>query len=651
MGNLQICDVVEIKNVRIGNSFLGNYCDLVRNTVLPYQWEILNDRIKGKEPSHAVLNFKIAAGLAQGDFYGEVFQDSDLAKWLEAVACSLEAHPDPELENIADGVIEIIEKAQREDGYLDTYFIIGSQEKRWEDLYECHELYCMGHMTEAAVAYYKATGKRRLLDVMIRCADYIDRCFGRESGKLRGYPGHQEIELALVRLYEVTDCERYLTLSRYFLEERGRFPNYFVNEWKTCRGRRTFKDNTYVGEPNLLYNQSHRSVYEQESAVGHSVRAMYMYSAMADVARITDDAAMYQACQTLWKDVVCRQMYITGAIGSTHTGEAFTFAYDLPNATAYAETCASIGLIFFASRMLQMDIDGVYGDVMERVLYNVIPGSMSLDGKHFFYVNPLEVWPEASEKNPERFHVKPVRQEWFGCACCPPNLARLFTSLGKYLYSSREDTLYIHLFVSSQVTIKTDHGVFRLNISENYPWSGEIDVALEEVPSENAQIAIRIPGWCREWKLFLDGEESAGSVKKGYVWILGGLKAGMRIRLILSMQVELVVADPKVRDDAGKAAIRRGPVIYCLEEIDNGKNLSAIRLDLQSAFCLEEGIDPTSLDTAAVTGGGFRLDEDSWGDELYRPYDVDEKEVTVRAVPYCCWGNRGLGEMMVWIRT
>lgn len=662
---MKINRLTAIRNVAIKDNFWSAYQELVRNTVLPYQWEVLNDRIPEAAPSHAVQNFRIAAGLEEGSFYGEVFQDSDLAKWLEAASYCLESEADSGLEKVIDGIVDIIAAAQQENGYLDTYFTAGRQDKEWTNLYECHEMYCAGHMMEAAVAYYKATGKRKLLDVMCRCCDHISSQFGEEEGKKRGYPGHQEIELALVKLYESTGKEEYLKLACYFLEERGKEPNYFHTEWETIRRKCTFKTDTPTQAPDLFYNQSHRSIYEQDCAVGHSVRAMYMYSAMADVARIEGNEEMYRACRRLWEDVVGRQMYITGAIGATPTGEAFTFAYDLPNETAYAETCASIGLIFFAHRMQRMDMDGVYADVMERALYNVVLGAMSGSGKEFFYVNPLEVWPEASEKNPQRQHVKAVRQKWFGCACCPPNIARLLASLGQYIYSW-EDILYVHLYIAGEGIIETGQGKYRVTQEGNYPWSEEIRLTLHEVPGGKTGIALRIPGWCDNVTVEYNGRSALYRKEKGYAYLEEGGKAGDEIRLTFSMPVELMQANPKVRADAGKVAMQRGPVVYCLEQEDNGENLSALRLDVGSrmeaveqgaGWMKEAGKNPMLSANGlleqipVIIAKGFRIVENNWEGSLYCPYALREEAVTIKAIPYFLWGNRRPGEMLVWVRV
>ena len=368
-----------LNKVKVTDAFWHGYQELVMDTVIPYQEKILNDEIPGVEKSHALANFRIAAGLEEGEFYGMVFQDSDVAKWLEGVAYALEVRPDPELEERADKVIEIIEKAQQDDGYLNTFFTIKEPEHRWQNLQECHELYCAGHMMEAAAAYYEVTGKDRLLHVMERMAEHIEKRFGTEEGKEPGIPGHQEIELGLLRLYEVTGKENYRNLARYFIEQRGKDPDYFVKE-KEKRGWVHFD----MDVNNREYNQVHATVYEQKEAVGHSVRAVYMYTAMAELASLYKDEKLYQACCDLWENMTQKRMYITGGIGSTVDGEAFTIDYDLPNDTVYAETCASIGLVFFARKMLDNVMDGRYADVMERALYNGIISGMQLDGKRFF---------------------------------------------------------------------------------------------------------------------------------------------------------------------------------------------------------------------------------------------------------------------------
>lgn len=642
--------------VAIQDTFWKEYSELVRQTVIPYQWEALNDRIEGAEPSYAIRNFRIAAGLEKGEFGGWVFQDSDLYKWLEAVAYSIGNHPDPKLESIADEVIELIGQAQHEDGYVNTYFTIQEPGKQWTNLYEAHELYCAGHMIEAAVAYYQATGKRSLLDISCRFADLIDRLFGTEPGKIQAYCGHQEIELALVKLYNVTGEQRYLDLSSYFINERGNRPSYFVEEWER-RGRQNIWSQ---GTPNLEVYQSHLPVREQTVAVGHSVRAVYMYTAMADLARLTNDSSLREACERLWINTTRKQMYITGGVGATHLGEAFTFDYDLPNDTVYAETCASIGLIFWARRMLQLEAKSDYADVMERALYNNVLGSMSKDGQHFFYVNPLEVYPDASEKNPDKHHVKPVRQKWFGCSCCPPNVARLLSSLHDYIYDVTDDgkTVYVHLFIGSELQWVTGDGLqVTVHQRSELPWQGKVEfsisLAANDAKAAPFEIALRIPQWFQSQDplLRINGEPQHYRKHSGYAKMERAWSDGDTVEWLLPLETQLIAAHPLIRSDAGKAAIQRGPLVYCLEQVDNGSPLSSL------SFAEEPEL--REHETPELLGGcitlevdGLLVDESAWlENQPYKRLHKNVKPVQLTAIPYYLWGNRQAGEMNVWLRT
>ncbi|WP_438350084.1 glycoside hydrolase family 127 protein [Paenibacillus sp. FA6] len=645
--------VLPLRNVRIEDQFWSKYGELIRDVVIPYQWDALNDRIADAEPSYAIRNFRIAAGQEVGQFGGFVFQDSDLAKWLEAVAYSLTTLKDPSLERIADEAIDLIADAQQEDGYINTYFTIKAPDKRWSNLADCHELYVAGHMIEAAVAYYEATGKRKFLDVVSCFADYIDTVFGIEDGKIKGYDGHQEIELALVKLYKVTGQEKYLRLSQYFLDQRGQEPNFFVEEWE-ARGQIPFWPGQSVGpasRPNLKYNQSYTPVREQKEAHGHAVRAVYMYTAMADVAAQTGDEGLLQACRTLWDNIVDKQMYITGGIGSTHHGEAFTFDYDLPNDTIYAETCASIGLIFFAQRMLQIESNSKYADVIERALYNNVIGSMSLDGKHYFYVNPLEVWPKASEGNPGKHHVKSVRQKWFGCSCCPPNVARLVASLGEYIYSVSDTELVVNQYIGGVASATIGGQNLEIRQETNYPWDGRIKIELTPENEHTFTLGLRIPDWCQHATLRINDEECPLSdiMRDGYARVERTWKAGDIVQLDLAMDVQLIQSHPQLRVNAGKVAIQRGPLVYCVEEFDNDAPLASITVLTDQP--LSARFDSDLLGGMMIIEGDALLDEQGdWGNELYRPLKTVTRPVKLRAIPYNSWGNREAGEMSVWIR-
>ncbi|MFS0723194.1 glycoside hydrolase family 127 protein [Paenibacillus sp. 1P07SE] len=640
---------IPLKQVRIRDDFWSAYDALVKETVIPYQWEALHDRIQGAEPSYAIRNFRIAAGREQGEYGGMVFQDSDVAKWLEAVGYALALHPDAELERRADETIDLIAEAQQPDGYLNTFYTVKEPGNRWTNLLDCHEMYCAGHMIEAAVAYYEATGKRKLLEVVCRFADHIDERFGPGPGQIRGYDGHQEVELALVKLYRATGEERYLRLAEFFINERGAEPQFFVQEWED-RGRIGHWTKGPSGTPNLAYHQAHEPVREQSVAVGHAVRAVYMYTGMADLALHTGDEALLEACRRLWHNTVHKQMYITGGIGSTFHGEAFTFDYDLPNETNYSETCASVGLIFWAKRMLQLEAKGEYADVMERALYNTVIAGMAADGKHYFYVNPMEVWPEASEKNPGRRHVKAVRQAWYGCSCCPPNVARLIASLGEYIYTASQDTIYTHLYIGSEASLQLSLGEVRLQMESGYPWNGAVKLSVQPEQAGTFTIACRVPGWADGMTLTVNGEQVSANVRDGYAYITRQWQAGDTLLLDAEMKPVRLYAHPRVRANAGKVALQRGPLVYCLEEQDNQEVLASVILPRESALSEHtEPLLPGGLVT--LTAEAQAELESDWQGQLYREAPKQTKRLDVKAVPYYAWGNRKPGEMQVWIRT
>lgn len=639
--------MVPLDEISIQDNFWKEYMELVRNHVIPYQWDALNDRIEGAEPSYCMSNFRVAAGLEEGRFQGMVFQDSDAYKWLEAVAYSLMWHPDAELEATADGAIDIISAAQQPDGYLDTYYILNGLENRFTNLMDHHELYCLGHMVEAAVAYYKATGKRKFLDTAIRYADCIYENIGIGSGKIPGYPGHEVAEMALVALYEITGERRHLELAKYFVDQRGQEPLYFAKEREENGNPFAWKDSYYQDQ----YYQAGKPVRKQDRAEGHAVRAVYLYTGMAEVASATEDAELFQACQRIWDNIVEKQMYVTGAIGSSQYGEAFTFDYDLPNDTVYAETCAAIGLIFFARRMFEITRDSRYADVMERCLYNGVISGMSLDGKKFFYVNPLEVVPEASEKDFYKKHVKVERQKWFGCACCPPNVARLLSSIGGYAYEYNEEEIFMNLFIGGEIEAVLGGNKNHFTVETAYPWNGDVKIVVENENDSTFTYAIRVPGWCRRSSLKVNGESVECPAKKGYLRLERCWKSGDEVVFSMDMPVELIAANPKVREDIGKVAVMRGPVVYCLEEADNGDQLQEIYLDETPEFAVkyEENL---LKGIVTLTTEGKRLSEDDWSEEtLYKAYTGRKFEKQIlKFIPYYAWTNRTPGEMLVWVR-
>ncbi len=576
-----------------------------------------------------------------------IFWDSDVGKWIEAAAYSLATCPDKALERKVDRVIDVLADGQCDDGYLNSFFTRVEPDKRWTNLRDCHELYCAGHLTEAAVAYYEATGKRKLLDVMCRYVDYIDSVFGPRRGQMKGYPGHEEIELALVKLYHVTGRQRYLALSKFFIDRRGATPHYYDRE-ATARGDdpKTWHFTSYT------YNQSHLPVREQKEVVGHAVRACYLYAGMADVAGETGDRTLLAACKRLWKNVTQRRMYIHGGIGPTCRNEGFTADYDLPNETAYAETCAAIALVFFAHRMVQIDPNAAYADVMERALYNNVLAGVSQDGKAFFYGNPLSAYPGVTPNRgarPGRDHYR--RSAWFGCACCPPNLARMLASLGQYIYSSARNQAWVHLYAGGLAKLDVGPQTVMLETRTRYPWDGLVRVTVQPETPATFTLALRIPGWCRGARLTVNGKAvRLGPITvKGYAKVKRLWAKGDRVELVLPMPVERIEAHPKVRQDRGAVVLQRGPVVYCLEQVDNGPDLRGIVLPREAK--LTARMDPKLFGgVGVITGKAVRYEAGKWTGGLYRPAASKRRAAPIKAIPYFLWANRARGEMLVWIR-
>ncbi|MGF7143018.1 hypothetical protein HNQ56_001440 [Anaerotaenia torta] len=635
---------VDIKNIKIRDEFWSSRQKLVKEVVIPYQEKILNDEIPGVEKSHALANFRIAAGLEEGEFYGMVFQDSDVAKWLEGVAYSLAVSPDPELEARADAVIDVIEQAQQADGYLNTYFTIKEPEHRWQNLHECHELYCAGHMMEAAAAYCEATGKDKLLKVMERMADHIDGLFG--PGKRTGIPGHQEIEIGLMRLYHITGKEKYRNLAQYFIDERGKNPDFFKEEAKERGGWTHFG----LNPADTKYNQSFAPVREQKTAEGHSVRAVYMYTAMADLAGRTGDRELFNACDALWDNITGKRMYLTGGIGSTVEGEAFSIDYDLPNDSIYGETCASIGLVFFAKKMLDIKPDNKYADVMERALYNGIISGMQLDGKRFFYVNPLEVNPGVSGILHGYKHVLPERPGWYACACCPPNVVRLLMSLGKYAWSEAEDTIYSHLFVGGEADLKQAS----IKVESKYPWEGKVAYTVKpKAGMEEFTLVIRIPSYVGKKSVKLGREELRQGVlydgiseENGYLYLKRNWKAGDRVEIIFDMPVRRVRCNTKVRSNTGHVALMRGPLVYCFEGADHDGDIQELWIPEEAGITAKPGEKEPFAGMVTLELTGIRLTSH---DVLYTEENPQARNEAMKAIPYFAWGNRGLNQMRVWM--
>lgn len=631
-----------LKALRIDDSFWNRYTELVTKEIIPYQYDSLWDRIPDVEPSRCIRNLRIAAGLEEGDFHGHVFQDTDLAKWLEAVAYSLSYMPDAQLEKTADEMIDLLGMAQRENGYLNSYFTIRHPGKYYCNLKEGHELYTAGHLIEAAVAYYQVTGKDKFLKIMCRCADHIIQVF-HSPGYEDAVPGHEEIELALCKLAEVTGKDEYRAMAYEFVNRRGT-TDYLSTEHK----RERFVDCWYDRNQYLpQYGQAHLPVRQQTTAEGHAVRALYLYSAMADLAGSYEDAELLAACERLYDNIVKKRMYITGGVGSSGILERFTTDYDLPNDTNYSESCASIALAMFCRRMAKITGEAKYIDTAELALMNTVLAGVAMDGKSFFYVNPLEVVPAACMSATDKNHVKPIRQKWFGCACCPPNIARTLASLGEYLFFQGENDLWVNLFVSGDYSVKLGDTPVRMCVRSGFPNEGSVSITLTAEEGElKGSLKLRIPDYAEHPVFCLNGMDIQPENDRGYAVVpLEGSGAAVDYRF--QMPACLIYANPKVPSDAGKCAVKKGPLVYCLEQADNGENLASLVID--STLPLEEGIDGNLFGgTLAVTAKGWRL---SWQDEnLYRAAPPQVEPCELKFVPYCFWGNRKPGEMAVWVK-
>ena len=545
-----------------------------------------------------------------------IFWDSDVAKWIEGAAYILNAHADQSVEDIIEKVIDCIIDNSDENGYFNSHYLVTEQDKRFHDR-SCHELYCAGHLIEAAAAYYDSTGKDRFLKAMCKFADYIEKVFKTEKSAAFATPGHPELELALMRLYKTTGEKRYADLAKYFIDEHGKHPE----EGKYC-----------APWCNEYYNQDETPIRERKTAEGHCVRALYLMCGAADVAAEYGDDELKKACERVFDNLVNRRMYITGGIGSAYIGEAFTVDYDLPNRTAYAETCAAISLVMFANRMLQFGADAKYADIVEQAMYNGVLSGVSMDGKSFFYENPLEMDPEFNHVNTsttqkERFPIT-QRLEVFECSCCPPNILRFVASVAGLLYGFDDDTVYVHQYMDST----TEANGIRLTQKTEYPKNGRVTVTCD---ANKHYIALRIPGWCKRFTLNRDYV-----VKNGYAYVT--LEGKNEIEMVFDMPVRAVAANRRVHADAGRVAVMRGPVVYCAEGVDNGADLKSVSLDIHTAFALQDGaFFLPDLKTTA-----YRPKQT---EKLYCEAGEDYEEIPLTLIPYYAFANRGETEMQVWL--
>jgi DUF1680 family protein len=564
------------------------------------------------------------------NFTVQVFWDSDVGKWIEAASYALSHRRDAYIEAKIEAIADDLERAQAPDGYLNCWYLGREPDRRFTNLRDNHELYNLGHLLEGAIAYFLATGRRRLLDILERYVAHVRKTIGPNPGQKRGYDGHQEIELALIKLYRLTGDRRHLDLAAYFIDERGRQPHYFDTEAR-ARG----EDPKDFWARSYEYNQSHRPVREQDRVVGHAVRAMYMYSAMADLAAELGDAGLKRACETLWADVMASKIYITSGLGPAAANEGFTEAYDLPNATAYAETCASVALIFWAQRMLHLDLDGRYADMLELALFNNALCGLSRDGEHYFYSNPLDS------------DGRHGRWAWHTCPCCTMNASRLIASVGGYFLSASADTIALHLYGGFSTTVTLAGGKVGLRETSTYPWSGAIRVELTPETPLDFTLKLRIPGWARGATATVNGAPIDAAANHGYLAITRRWQPGDTVTLDLPMPPERIYAHPAVAADFGRVALRRGPLIYCVEAADNpGGPVQRLKLPAGAGLRAE----PRALfgGIVAITADARRVEDRGWNG-LYRATPPAEAPAPLTAVPYFLWNNRGNGSMAVWL--
>jgi DUF1680 family protein len=605
---------VPFTDVQIHDAFWAPRQETNRTASIPLNLEML-------EKSGNIRNLELAAARAKSGFTGPVFMDSDVHKALEAASYALAIRPDPALEKRLDDIIAKLAAAQMEDGYLDTYYVVKEPGRRWTNLRDNHELYCAGHMIEAAVAHYKATGKKNFLDVATKLADHIDSVFGPE--KRPGYCGHPEVELALVKLWKATGEKRYFELARFFIENRGR--KFFATEHHTPLDR-------YDG----TYWQDDVPIYDHRNIKGHAVRAAYLLSGATDVAAETQDPALLKMIDRVWRNTTQRNMYITGGIGPSASNEGFTHDYDLPNLTAYQETCASVALALWNHRLALLYGDARFADVFERSLYNGVLAGVSLDGKRFFYVNPLE--------SRGRHH----RSRWFACACCPPNVARTLASLGGYAYAVSDDGLWINLYIQGSASTSLHGRKVTLNVETNYPWDGKVTLRPQVEETARFDLRLRVPGWCQGPTVSVNGEtQPAPVLDRGYIVLIREWRDGDAVQLNLPMPVVRVAANPNVKADAGLLAIQRGPLVYCLEGCDQTADPSSIYLPRDAELKAEEHKDLLG-GIVVVKGFAESAPDPEWGKVLYEAIPASGR-VAIQAIPYFAWDNRKPGPMRVWI--
>ena len=639
---------MNLNQVRINEGFWKNRKDINKNVSFYSVLKIFEDTGRVRALTKDLKD----------DEHHHIFWESDLAKLMESAFFMLNHQKDDKLIEITENIIDKIINNQEEDGYLNSYFSFYEPQNKFTNLRVRHELYCAGHLLESAVEHKKLNGESRFFDAMEKYVDHIITIFGKNPNQKRGYPGHQEIELALVKAYELTDNEKYLKLSNYFIEERGTLPHYYDEETRKLkeveekidyskfpsevRDFIRWQDNNHNSGKKHDYVQAHDVPRKQYTAEGHSVRALYMFTAMADLARLNNDSDMLNTCKKLWRNIVDKRMYIHSGVGSAHHGERFSFDYDLTNDMAYAETCATIALIYFADRLSRIELNSEYSDIIENSIYNLILASTSIDGKGFFYDNYLECNPGFLQFQNRRHGI---RDEYHTCSCCPPNVLILMGSLDIFIYSSYKDQLVVNQFISSELDISNNKQGLKIKQISKFPSEGNSIIEILESNDSNSSIFIRIPKWDKNMKVLINNEQFKYSVANGFAEINRKWKKEDKIELNFDFSPKLLRSNSNVRYNIRKACLFRGPILYCLEGVDNGDKLNQIIVNSDSKF-EQKNEKIADLDIISLSTKASRIQSN---DDLYSEEKPILKETEIKFIPYYTWSNRGENEMLVWI--
>lgn len=641
----------KIKKVEITSSFWNRYQQLIINKAIPFQWKMISDQEKpeaisktaaggASEQSNALNNLKIVAGKKKGHHHGMIFQDTDVYKWLETVAYILGDRFNEKLKNLADKVIDLIGDAQDEDGYLSTRYQIDTPKLKFKQLQQSHELYSMGHYIEAGVAYYQNTGNQKALDIAIKMVDCIDKNFGQANGKIHGYDGHPEIELALTKLYECTNDKKYLYLANYFINIRGENSHFFSDQ-------NSHNDVKYDPFPEMRnasanYFFDKRPIYEQKIAQGHAVRVLYYLIGAEHVAYLTGNHELSRSVTRLWNDITKKQMYVTGNVGQTAVGEAFTCDYDLPNRTDYGETCASVAMVMLAKQMEFAHLSGQYGDVIEREIYNGALAGIALDGEHYFYANPLEV-DKNSKYNPASSHLSMKRLSWFSCACCPANITRLLASLNQYIYTYNPKHRYLLLdqLISNVATL--DNGT-EIKVKSGFPWQGNVEINIKIPKNEKLNLKVRVPNWSKKTFVKINAQAKEIHPEDGILDFQ--ILQDTKINLNYDMSIEKIYANPLVLADQGKVVFQKGPIVFCAEQTDNSGNHAnylipkEIRIDAKYEENLLKGVETLEIKNAIY--------QEEKAFYFNQKNKFNKKLKRLKLIPYYAWANREPGSMNVW---